>query len=72
MWTVGLCDSHVDTRTGGTLYHLIVDRDERLFDEHDVLWYFYQIVTACAYIHKRHILHRCVSTTNKSGQTHFL
>lgn len=47
--------------SGGTLTD-VINRQSALnclFNEEQVLWYFYQIILALAYLHQRRILHRC-------------
>lgn len=48
----------------GTLHHKIISRDGKLFDEEEVLCYFYQLMSAISYIHKFGILHRDIKTLN--------
>jgi len=48
----------------GSLHHKIIARDGNLFGEGEALLYFYQLVSAVAYIHNYGILHRDIKTLN--------
>ena len=48
----------------GSLHHKIIERDGRRFPESEALYYFYQLVSAVAYIHNYGILHRDIKTLN--------
>ena len=48
---------------GGTLFEMIRDRKQKLPEE-ECIWYFYQLISAVAYIHENGILHRDIKTLN--------
>ena len=48
---------------GGNLYQKIGTKD-KLMSEETVIWYFYQLVSAVAYIHDLGILHRDIKSLN--------
>ena len=56
---------------GGNLHEKIVAQNGTLFPEAEVMWNFYQLVSAVAHIHENGILHRDIKTLNifltKSG-----
>ncbi|MGH0182364.1 UNVERIFIED_CONTAM: hypothetical protein FKN15_009426 [Acipenser sinensis] len=49
---------------GGNLHDLINQQKGKLFTEETMIWYFYQIASAVAHIHKAGILHRDIKTLN--------
>lgn len=49
---------------GGTLYEKILNQGKTSLTEEDVVWYFFQILSAVAYIHDHGILHRDIKTLN--------
>lgn len=48
----------------GTLHHKVISQNEKLFPEFDIVSYFYQLISAVAYIHNYGILHRDIKTLN--------
>ncbi|XP_078464797.1 serine/threonine-protein kinase Nek9 isoform X1 [Lampetra planeri] len=49
---------------GGTLYEKIIKQHGAFFPEKDIVWYFYQLVSAVEQIHNFKILHRDIKTLN--------